>query len=173
MLADVRQDQLFELWQEAFAAGFATPNLGMLTDIICCPGGDFCGLANAKSIPVAEQIQLKFDDLDYLYDLGEIELNISGCMNACGHHHVGNIGVLGVDKKGAEFYQVSLGGDSGRDAAIGKILGPSFAREEMPEVIEKIIQVYVEQRQPEELFIDTYNRIGIEPFKERVYAKAD
>lgn len=173
VLADVRQDQLFELWQEAFAAGFATPNLGMLTDIICCPGGDFCGLANAKSIPVAEQIQLKFDDLDYLYDLGEIELNISGCMNACGHHHVGNIGVLGVDKKGAEFYQVSLGGDSGRDAAIGKILGPSFAREEMPEVIEKIIQVYVEQRQPEELFIDTYNRIGIEPFKERVYAKAD
>ena len=173
VLADVRQDQLFELWQEAFAAGFATPNLGMLTDIICCPGGDFCGLANAKSSPVAEQIQLKFDDLDYLYDLGEIELNISGCMNACGHHHVGNIGVLGVDKKGAEFYQVSLGGDSGRDAAIGKILGPSFAREEMPEVIEKIIQVYVEQRQPEELFIDTYNRIGIEPFKERVYAKAD
>ncbi len=173
VLADARQDQLFDLWQEAFAAGFATPNLGMLTDIICCPGGDFCGLANAKSIPVAEQIQLKFDDLDYLYDLGEIELNISGCMNACGHHHVGNIGVLGVDKKGAEFYQVSLGGDSGKHAAIGKILGPSFAREEMPEVIDKIIQVYVEQRQPDELFIDTYNRIGIDPFKERVYAKAD
>ncbi|MDX1451729.1 MAG: nitrite/sulfite reductase [Oleiphilaceae bacterium] len=173
VLADVRQDQLFDLWQEAFAAGFATPNLGMLTDIICCPGGDFCGLANAKSIPVAEQIQVKFDDLDYLYDLGEIELNISGCMNACGHHHVGNIGILGVDKKGAEFYQVSLGGDSGRKAAIGKILGPSFAREDMPEVIEKIINVYVENRQPEELFIDTYNRIGIEPFKERVYAKAD
>ncbi len=173
VLADVRQDQLFELWQEAKAAGFATPNLGMLTDMICCPGGDFCGLANAKSIPVAEQIQVKFDDLDYLYDLGEIELNISGCMNACGHHHVGNIGVLGVDKKGNEFYQVSLGGDSGKKAAIGKILGPSFARQDMPEVIEKIIQVFVENRNDEELFIDTYNRIGIEPFKERVYAKAD
>lgn len=173
VLADVEQAQLFELWQEAKAAGFATPNLGMLTDMICCPGGDFCGLANAKSIPVAEQLQVKFDDLDYLYDLGEIELNISGCMNACGHHHVGNIGILGVDKRGAEFYQVSLGGDSGKNAAVGKILGPSFARADMPEVVGKIIQVYVDQRNDEELFIDTYRRIGIEPFKERVYAKAN
>ncbi len=173
VLADVRQDQLYDLWKEAKAAGFATPNLGMLTDIICCPGGDFCGLANAKSIPVAEQIQVKFDNLDYLYDLGEIELNISGCMNACGHHHVGNIGILGVDKKGSEFYQVSLGGDSGRNAAIGKILGPSFARDEMPEVIDKIIKVYVDRREGDEGFVDTYNRIGIEPFKESVYAKAD
>jgi len=145
----------------------------MLTDMICCPGGDFCGLANAKSIPVAEQLQVKFEDLDYLYDLGEIELNISGCMNACGHHHVGNIGILGVDKRGAEFYQVSLGGDSGKSAAIGKILGPSFARADMPEVIGKIIQVYVDNRNNEELFIDTYRRIGIESFKERVYAKAN
>ncbi len=173
VLADVRQDQLFDLWQEAKAAGFATPNLGMLTDIICCPGGDYCGLANAKSIPVAEAIQIRFDDLDYLYDLGEIELNISGCMNACGHHHVGNIGILGVDKKGEEWYQISLGGDSGRNAAIGKILGPSFARAEVPDVIEKIIQVYVENRHEDELFVDTYNRIGMDPFKERVYAKAD
>jgi sulfite reductase (NADPH) hemoprotein beta-component len=173
VLGDVRQDSLFELWQELKAAGFATPNLGMLTDIICCPGGDFCGLANAKSIPVAEQIQLTFDDLDYLYDLGEIELNISGCMNACGHHHVGNIGVLGVDKRGEEFYQVSLGGDSGRNAAIGKILGPSFARADMPSVIKKIIAVYVESRHEGELFIDTYKRVGIDPFKERVYAKAN
>lgn len=173
VLADVEKSQLFALWQEAKMAGFATPNLGMLTDIICCPGGDFCGLANAKSIPVAEQIQVKFDDLDYLYDLGELELNISGCMNACGHHHVGNIGILGVDKRGDEFYQVSLGGDSGKNAALGKILGPSFARADMPEVIEKIINVYVDNRQEEELFIDTYQRIGMDPFKERVYAKAN
>jgi sulfite reductase (NADPH) hemoprotein beta-component len=172
VLSDVRQDELYDVWQAAKEAGFATPNLGMLTDIICCPGGDFCGLANAKSIPVAEQIQLKFDDLDYVYDLGELELNISGCMNACGHHHVGNIGILGVDKRGEEFYQVSLGGDSGRNASIGKILGPSFARAEMPNVMEKIISVYVDNRNDEELFIDTYNRIGIDPFKERVYAKA-
>jgi len=173
VLADVQQARLYELWQEAKLAGFATANLGMLTDMICCPGGDFCGLANAKSIPVAEQIQLRFDDLDYLYDLGELELNISGCMNACGHHHIGNIGILGVDKRGEEFYQVSLGGDSGKNAAIGKILGPSFARNDMPDVIEKIINVFVENRHDDELFIDTYRRIGMDLFKERVYAKAD
>jgi len=173
VLADVRKDELYALWKEAQAAGFATPNLGMLTDMICCPGGDFCGLANAKSIPVAEQIQLAFDDLDYVYDLGELELNISGCMNACGHHHVGNIGILGVDKRGEEFYQVSLGGDSGRNAAIGKILGPSFARADMPTVVQKIIQVFVDNRHDDELFIDTYRRVGIDPFKERVYAKAN
>lgn len=173
VLADVRQDQLFELWNDAKKAGFATPNLNHLTDIICCPGGDFCGLANAKSIPVAEQLQIKFDDLDFIYDLGELHLNISGCMNACGHHHVGNIGVLGVDKRGDEFYQVSLGGSAGRDASLGKILGPSFARAEMPQVIEKILNVYLENRTEEELFIDTYRRIGMDLFKERVYAKAN
>jgi sulfite reductase (NADPH) hemoprotein beta-component len=145
----------------------------MLSDIICCPGGDFCALANAKSIPIADAIQSKFDDLDYLYDLGEIDLNISGCMNACGHHHVGNIGILGVDKRGQEFYQVSLGGDSGKQASVGKILGPSFAQESMPEVIEKILDVFVANRTDEELFIDTFKRIGMAPFKERVYAKAD
>ncbi len=173
VLSDVRQDQLFDLWNDAKAAGFATPNLNMLTDIICCPGGDYCGLANAKSIPVAEQLQIKFDDLDFIYDLGELHLNISGCMNACGHHHVGNIGILGVDKRGDEFYQVSLGGSAGRDASLGKILGPSFARAEMPEVVEKLLNVYVENRTEEELFIDTYRRIGLDPFKERVYAKAN
>ena len=173
VLADVRQDQLFELWNDAKKAGFATPNLNHLTDIICCPGGDFCGLANAKSIPVAEQLQIKFDDLDFIYDLGELHLNISGCMNACGHHHVGNIGVLGVDKRGDEFYQVSLGGSAGRDASLGKILGPSFARAEMPQVIEKILNVYLENRTEEELFIDTYRRIGMDLFKERVYAKTN
>lgn len=170
VLADVRQDRLFELWQQLGPMGFGTANLHTLTDIICCPGGDFCALANAKSIPVAESIQRRFDDLDFLYDLGNIDLNISGCMNACGHHHVGNIGVLGVDKKGEEFYQVSLGGASQHDASIGKILGPSFAQDDMPDVIAKIIDVYVDKRTEEESFVDTYRRVGISPFKERVYA---
>jgi sulfite reductase (NADPH) hemoprotein beta-component len=173
VLADIKQDELFAFWQEAKASGFATPNLGLLTDMICCPGGDFCALANAKSIPVAEALQARFDDLDYLHDLGEIDLNISGCMNACGHHHIGHIGVLGVDKKGEEFYQVSLGGDSGPDASIGKILGPSFAREQMPEIIEKILAIYVDVRIEGERFIDTYRRVGHSLFKERVYAKSN
>ncbi|SBT19028.1 Sulfite reductase [ferredoxin] [Marinomonas gallaica] len=173
VLADVRQDKLVELWEAAKENGFATPTLGLLTDMICCPGGDYCGLANAKSIPIAEQIQETFDNLDYLYDIGEVDLNISGCMNACGHHHVGNIGILGVDKKGAEFYQVSLGGASGHDASIGKILGPSFAQEEVGGVIQKVINVYVDNRTEEERFIDTFRRIGIKPFKEAAYAKAN
>ena len=170
ILADVEQAQLFTLWGELRENGFATPNVGLLTDLICCPGGDFCSLANAKSIPVAEAIQRRFDDLDYLFDIGAIDLNISGCMNACGHHHVGHIGILGVDKKGEEFYQVSLGGSASRDASLGKILGPSFAQEAMPDVISKLIDVYVEQRTEDERFIDTYQRIGIDLFKERVYA---
>ena len=170
ILADVEQRQLHALWLELREQGFATPNIGLLTDIICCPGGDFCSLANAKSIPIAESIQRRFDDLDYLFDIGEIDLNISGCMNACGHHHVGHIGILGVDKKGEEFYQVSLGGNAARGASLGKILGPSFAQDDMADVIEKLIAVYVEQRTEEERFIDTYQRIGIDPFKERVYA---
>lgn len=170
ILADVEQSQLFTLWGELREQGFATPNIGLLTDMICCPGGDFCSLANAKSIPIAESIQRRFDDLDYLFDIGELDLNISGCMNACGHHHVGHIGILGVDKKGEEFYQVSLGGSGSRDASLGKILGPSFAQDDMPDVIEKLIDVYIEQRTPDERFIDTYQRIGIDLFKERVYA---
>lgn len=170
ILADVEQSRLFELWSELRELGVATPNIGLLTDIICCPGGDFCSLANAKSIPIAEAIQRRFDDMDYLFDIGDVDLNISGCMNACGHHHVGNIGILGVDKKGAEFYQVSLGGSSGRNASLGQILGPSFAQDVMPDVIEKVISVYVEQRTEDEQFLDTFRRIGIDPFKERVYA---
>ncbi len=170
VLADVDGNCLYELWKKLKALGFATPNIGTLTDMICCPGGDFCALANAKSIPVAEAIQRKFDDIDYLYDLGDIDVNISGCMNACGHHHVGHIGILGVDKKGAEFYQVSLGGNAGNAAAIGDILGPSFSQEDMPTIIEKILDVFVELRIEGESFIDTYNRIGLEPFKERTYA---
>jgi sulfite reductase (NADPH) hemoprotein beta-component len=173
VLADVKQDQLFDLWQEAKAAGFATPNLGLLTDMICCPGGDFCALANAKSIPVAEAIQARFDNLDFLHDLGEIDLNISGCMNACGHHHIGHIGILGVDKKGEEFYQVSLGGDAGPNATIGKILGPSFARAQMTDVIENILNTFVDQRIEGERFVDTYRRVGHAIFKERAYAKTN
>ncbi|WP_372861411.1 nitrite/sulfite reductase [Spongiibacter sp.] len=170
VLPDIEQRQLYALWQKLVALELASPTVGTLNDIICCPGGDFCSLANAKSIPIAEAIQRRFDDLDYLYDLGDIELNISGCMNACGHHHIGNIGILGVDKKGQEFYQVSLGGSQGLSASLGKILGPSFAQDDVPDVIEKILNCYVELRQPEEGFIDTFERIGLDPFKERVYA---
>ena len=173
ILADVKQADLFVLWQQARALGFATPNIGLLTDMIVCPGGDFCALANAKSIPVAEAIQRRFDNLDYLYDIGDLDLNFSGCMNSCGHHHVGNIGILGVDKNGSEWYQVSLGGEQGNLATLGKVIGPSFAQEEMPDVIEKIIKLYIELRHDDERFIDTFRRVGIDPFKERVYAKAD
>ena len=173
VLADVETAQLYNLWQQLQGAGLATPNIGYLTDMICCPGGDYCSLANAKSLPVAEAIQARFEDLDYLYDLGPLELNISGCMNACGHHHIGHIGILGVDKKGQEFYQVCLGGSQAKDASIGKILGPSFKQEDMPEVVEKILSTYVSLRQEEENFLDTYRRVGIDPFKERVYAQAD
>lgn len=173
VLADVRQDQLFTLWQALSSQSLASHNLGLLTDIICCPGGDFCALANAKSIPIAEAVQRRFSDLTELKNIGQMNLNISGCMNACGHHHVGNIGILGVDKKGEEYYQISLGGSSKNEASLGKIIGPSFAQEEIPDVVEKIVSVYKAQREPGEKFIDTYNRIGIDPFKERVYAKVD
>ena len=175
ILADVRQLDLYKLWQEVKALGFATPNIGLLTNIICCPGGDFCSLANAKSIPVAQAIQERFDHLDYLYDIGELDLNISGCMNSCGHHHVGHIGILGVDKGGEEWYQISIGGNQGltrpgAPAALGKVIGPSFAREQIPDVIEKLIGVYLERRESEdERFIDVVWRTGIEPFKEHVY----
>jgi sulfite reductase (NADPH) hemoprotein beta-component len=169
VLADVEQSQLFTLWESLKAHGLATPNVGLLTDMICCPGGDFCSLANAKSIPIALDITDRFNDLDYLHDIGDIELNISGCINACGHHHVGNIGILGVDKDGSEWYQVSIGGAQGNKAAIGKIIGPSFSAGQMPEVIERIIKVYVDQRVENERFIDTAQRLGITPFKEFVY----
>jgi sulfite reductase (NADPH) hemoprotein beta-component len=172
IFAHVKQAALLALWDELKALGFATPNIGLLTDIICCPGGDFCSLANAKSIPIAEAIQRRFDDLDYLHDIGEINLNISGCMNACGHHHVGNIGVLGVDKGGEEWYQVSIGGDQGERASLGKVIGPSFAASEMPDVVAKLIDTYIDRRHADEPFIDTVRRIGVGPFKERVYAAA-
>jgi sulfite reductase (NADPH) hemoprotein beta-component len=170
ILADVRSSDLHALWSEIKPLGLATPNIGLLTNIIACPGGDFCSLANAKSIPVAEAIQRRFDDLDYLHDIGELDLNISGCMNSCGHHHIGHIGILGVDKQGEEFYQISIGGAQGVGASLGKVIGPAFAREQVPEVIEKLIEVYLEKREgEEERFIDTLRRIGIEPFKDYVY----
>ncbi|MFZ2208576.1 MAG: nitrite/sulfite reductase, partial [Porticoccaceae bacterium] len=172
VLADVRRGDLPELWRALKAQGFATPTIGTLSDIICCPGGDFCSLANAKSIPIAEAIQREFDDLDYLYDLGDLTLNISGCMNACGHHHVGNIGILGVDKKGEEFYQIQIGGEAGSRAALGQVLGPSFYASEVPRVIARILDVYVQRRHEGETFIETYHRVGVEPFKDSVYAKA-
>ncbi|OAM52866.1 sulfite reductase [Methylovorus sp. MM2] len=171
ILADVKISDLLSLWEKARAHGLATANIGLLTDIICCPGGDFCSLANAKSIPIAEAIQMQFDNLDYLHDIGELELNISGCMNACGHHHIGHIGILGVDKDGSEWYQVSIGGKQGNDASIGSVIGPSFAAEEMPGVVQRLIDVYIGERTPEERFIDTVRRLGIAPFKAHVYAK--
>jgi len=173
VLADVPNESLAALWQALQSTDLATANIGTLTDMICCPGGDYCSLANAKSIPVAEAIQSKFDDIDYLNDLGPIELNISGCMNACGHHHIGHIGILGVDKKGQEFYQVSLGGSQSKDASIGKILGPSFKQEDMPQVVDTILNTYLTLRSPAEEFLETYRRVGIEPFKEQVYADAN
>lgn len=184
IFADVRKADLHALWQEAKALGLATPNVGLLTNIICCPGGDFCSLANAKSIPVAEAIQQRFDDLDYLHDIGELDLNISGCMNACGHHHVGHIGILGVDKNGEEWYQIQIGGNQGETrtgevrrplhASLGKVIGPSFARAEVPEVIDRLIDCYLERRDSEaERFIDVVHRVGIDPFKESVYGNAD
>ncbi|WP_036303363.1 nitrite/sulfite reductase [Methylotenera sp. L2L1] len=171
ILADVKLSDLFALWEKARANGLASPNIGLLTDIICCPGGDFCSLANAKSIPIAKAIQMQFDNLDYLHDIGEMELNISGCMNACGHHHVGHIGILGVDKDGSEWYQVSIGGKQGNDASLGTVIGPSFSADEMPGVVQKLIEVYIKERTPEERFIDTVRRLGVAPFKAHVYAK--
>ena len=172
VLPDVRQSDLLELFVAAEKAGLGAANVGLLTDVICCPGGDYCSLANAKSIPVAEEIQRRFDDYDYLHDLGPLDLNISGCMNACGHHHVGHIGILGVDKKGAEFYQISLGGHAGNSASLGEIVGPSFSRAEVTDSIVKILDVYTQSRMPDESFLDCYRRIGMKPFKEHVYANS-
>ncbi|MFS2096128.1 nitrite/sulfite reductase [Pseudomonas sp. Pseusp11] len=171
VLPDVPKTDLYALWCRACEQGLGSANIGLLTDIIACPGGDFCALANAKSIPIAQAIQARFEDLDYLHDLGDISLNISGCMNACGHHHIGNIGILGVDKNGSEWYQITLGGAQGKDSALGKVIGPSFSAAEVPDVIERIIGTFVRYRESEELFVDTLARIGLEPFKERVYPK--
>jgi sulfite reductase (NADPH) hemoprotein beta-component len=169
VLTNVKKADLFSVWQKLAEKDLATPNIGLLTDMICCPGLDFCSLANAGSIPIAKQINEKFSDLDYLHDIGEIKVKMSGCMNACGHHHVGHIGILGVDKKGVEFYQLTLGGTAENDAALGDRLGPAIAKEKVADTIAKILDVYVEQRLEEEKFLETYKRIGIKKFKERVY----
>ncbi|HUJ87421.1 MAG TPA: nitrite/sulfite reductase, partial [Burkholderiales bacterium] len=172
VFAHVARRDLPALWQALRAAGLATPNIGLLSNIISCPGGDFCSLANARSIPIAEAIQRRFDDLDYLFDIGELDLNISGCMNACGHHHVGHIGILGVDKRGEEFYQLEIGGSQGAQARLGRVLGPALRAAEVPDAIERLVEVYLERRDSDaERFVDVVHRIGIEPFKENVYAK--
>jgi len=169
VLADVETQKLPELWKELASLDLATANVGTATDMITCPGLDFCSLANAASIPIANGIQSLFDDMDYLYDLGEIRINISGCMNGCGHHTVGHIGILGVDKKGEEWYQITLGGSSANEASLGERLGPSVARDEVTDVMEKIFFTFKDLRDGEESFLETVRRIGIEPFQERVY----
>ncbi|MDU0809902.1 MAG: nitrite/sulfite reductase [Burkholderia sp.] len=171
ILANVKKSDLFSLWDQSNSSALATPNIGLLTDIISCPGGDFCSIANAKSIPIVFDIQKCFNDLDHIYDLGDLSLNISGCMNSCAHHHIGNIGILGVDKDGSEWYQVSLGGRQGgrNGLRFGRVIGPSFSAKKIPEVILKLIDTFVKARNDGECFIDTFDRIGIEPFKENIY----
>jgi sulfite reductase (NADPH) hemoprotein beta-component len=170
VLADVRQRDLHALWQALQVHGLATANVGLLTDIIACPGLDYCNLANARSIPIAQRISERFADLNRVHNIGRITLNISGCINACGHHHVGNIGILGVDKKGTEFYQVTLGGSADENTEIGKIVGPAFDEHQIVDAIETIVNTYLEIRKNGESFIDTYRRVGLSPFKETLYA---
>ncbi len=170
LLGEVEQERTFELWQELKQLNLATPNIGTLTDMICCPGLDFCSLANAGSIEVAKQINQRFEDYDYVYDLGEIDIKMSGCMNACGHHHVGQIGILGVDKSGEEWYQITIGGSAAADAALGTVIGPSVAKGEVAETISRLLEVYIAERREEERFLDVVRRIGVKPFKEKVYA---
>ena len=170
VLADVPQTELYRLWMRLRELELATANIGTLTDMIACPGLDFCALANAGTLSVARAIQARFDDLDYLYDLGPIELKMSGCMNACGHHHIGHIGILGVDKHGEEWYQITLGGAGSGRAGLGEVIGPSVPQAQVAATLERIVEVYRDERADGEYFIDTVRRIGIEPFKERVYA---
>ena len=169
VFAHVRLDELFELWRELVGFGLATPNFGLVSDIISCPGLDFCNLANARSIPVAQRIGERFADLKRQHDIGPLSINISGCINACGHHHVGNIGILGVDKKGIEAYQITLGGRADENPAIGGIIGPAFSEAEIVDAVETIVETYVAHRTDDERFVDTYSRIGEAPFKEKLY----
>ena len=169
ILADVPQRELYTVWHRAKAAGLASPTVGLIQDLIACPGGDFCGLANARSLPLAAAIQERFEDLDYQHDIGELELNISGCMNSCGHHHLGAIGILGVDKNGEEWYQLTLGGRQGNDARSGEVIGRAFAAAEVPDAIERLIGVHLAHRHADERFIDTFDRIGVEPFRTAAY----
>jgi sulfite reductase (NADPH) hemoprotein beta-component len=170
VLAHVKQSDLFALWQKLDAAGLGTANYGLITDIIACPGLDYCDLANARSINVAQAVSKRFADLDRQRHIGELKLKISGCINACGHHHVGHIGVLGVDKKGVEYYQITLGGSGDENASIGDIIGPAFAENEVADAVETLVDTYLNARQPGERFLDTYRRLGIQPFREKLYA---
>ena len=170
IFADVNQADLFALWKQLDVLNLATPNIGTATDIICCPGLDFCSLANASSIDVTKEINDALDDMDYVHDIGELKINFSGCMNGCAHQSVGHIGILGVDKKGKEWYQITLGGSSDNEAAIGERLGPAVAKSEVTQTIITILNVYIQQRLEEESFLDTVKRVGISPFQEKVYA---
>ena len=172
VLPDIRKKDLYRLWNALVDLNLATPNVGLLTDIIACPGGDYCSLANTRSLPLASAIQQHFDDLDYLYDLGDLSLNISGCMNACGHHHIGNIGILGVDRHGEEYFQVTIGGAKGNDSALGKIIGPSFRGDEVVGVVERLLTTYLNHRELDEPFCEAVQRLGIGPFKESVYGSS-
>ena len=174
VLADVADRDVYAVWQRLSELGLATPNIGLLTDLICCPGLDFCSLANASSISVAQDIFDRFDDLDYQHDIGEIKMKMSGCMNGCGHHTVGHIGILGVDKKGEEWYQITLGGSAEDDASLGDRTGPSVSRADIASAVQKIVEVYLEQRSDaEESFLATYRRVGMPPFKARLYDSAE
>ena len=170
VLPDIRKRDLYALWRALDPETLATPTIGLLTDVIACPGGDYCSLASTRSLPVAKAIQERFDNLDFLHDLGPLSLNISGCVNACGHHHIGNIGILGLDKNGQEFFQITIGGDQGKNSSLGKVIGRAFQAEEVPDALERLLSVYLEYRECEERFVDTVHRIGLEPFKEGVYA---
>jgi sulfite reductase (NADPH) hemoprotein beta-component len=169
LLPWVQEAELRALWQQAKEGGFATPNIGLLTDMIACPGGDLCALANARSLPIVAALQQRFDDLDQLYDIGDIDLHISGCINSCGHHHSGHIGILGVDKDGSEWYQVTVAGSDGSalsgPAVAGKVIGPSFAADEVTDAVEAVIETYRAQRLPAERFVDTARRLGPQPFR--------
>jgi len=169
VLADIKQAELFELWQKLDVLSLATPNIGTATDMICCPGLDFCALANAGSIGIAKEINEALDDLDYLHDIGDLKINMSGCMNGCAHQSVGHIGILGVDKKGVEWYQLTLGGSSENEAALGERLGPAVAKDQVTKAVTQILDVYIAQRQDEEIFLDTVKRIGINPFQQAIY----
>ena len=173
VLPNVKKGDLFALWNVLEDAGLATPNSNLISDIIACPGMDYCALATARSIPIAQAISTRFAALERQAKIGELKIKISGCINACGHHHVGHIGILGLDKQGQEFYQITLGGSADNQAAIGKIIGPGFSAEQVPDAIERIVEAYLELRaNDDEPFIDVYRRAGEQPFKEKLYAAA-
>lgn len=171
-LPHVKQSDLFELWQQLTAQGLATPNIGLITDMIACPGLDYCNLANARSIPLAQEISNRFEDLDKQHDIGPLKIKISGCINACGHHHVGHIGILGVDRKGKEYYQISLGGSADENTVVGKILGPSFDEHSITGAIETVVTTYINLRNDDETFLAAVGRVGLDPFKEALYGTA-